>query len=70
MQIDKDTIVNFLRERGNNEKADEAAKELPDKVDHEEHAGMLEKFGVNPKELLAKLGLGDKLGGIGDKLGL
>ncbi len=70
MQIDKDTIVNFLRERGDNDKADQAAKDLPDRVDHEEHAGMFQKFGVNPKELLGKIGLGDKLGGIGDKLGL
>jgi hypothetical protein len=56
VQLDKDTIVNFLRERGDNDQADKAAQELPDQVDHEQHAGLLSKFGVEPKELLGKIG--------------
>lgn len=56
MQVDKDTILNLLRSRGDHEKAAEAEQELPDKVDDSEHAGLLAKFGVNPKELLGKLG--------------
>ena len=65
MKIDKDMILNFLRERGDNAQADAAAKELPDQVDHEKDAGLLSKFGINPQELLSKLpsGLRDKLGG-------
>ena len=70
MQIDKDMIINLLKERGHHDKAQQASDELPDKVDSDEHAGMLSRFGVDPKDLLGKLpgGLGDKLGGLlGDK---
>jgi hypothetical protein len=45
MQIDKDTIVNFLRERGDKDKAEQAVKDLPKK----KYAGLLDKFGVDPK---------------------
>ena len=31
-----------------------ALQELPDKIDHEEHAQMLEKFGIDPGKLVAK----------------
>jgi hypothetical protein len=64
MQIDKDMILKLLRSRGDHEKASQAQQELPDKVDDEEHAGLLEKFGVEPKEVLGKLG---GLGGMFDK---
>ena len=66
MQIDKDTILSLLRSRGDHEKAAQAERELPDKVDHDEQAGLLEKFGVNPQELLGKLG---GLGGMFGKKG-
>ena len=56
MQIDKDTILSLLRSRGDHEKAAEAEQELPDKVDDNEHAGLLDRFGVNPQELLGNLG--------------
>ncbi len=56
MQIDKDAILKLLRSRGEQEKADQAEQELPDKVDPDQHAGLLERLGVNPKELLGKLG--------------
>lgn len=56
MQFDKQQIVSMLRERGDHDKADQAEQELPDEVDHEEHGGMLEQFGLNPQELLGKLG--------------
>ena len=70
MQINKDTIVNLLKERGHHDKAKQADDELPDQVDSDKHAGLLSKFGVDPQELLGKLpgGLGKKLGGfLGDK---
>ncbi len=56
MQIDKDAILKLLRSRGEQEKADQAEQELPDKVDPDQHAGLLERLGVNPKDLLGKLG--------------
>ena len=57
MEFDKETIVNFIKEHiGDNNKADEADRELPDKVDTERDAGLLDRFGVNPQDLLGKLG--------------
>lgn len=29
---------------------------MPDQVDENDHAGFLERFGVNPKDLLGKAG--------------
>jgi hypothetical protein len=65
MQIPKDKILELLRERGQNDQAEQADKELPDQVDPEQHGGLLEKFGIDPKDLVGKLP-----GGVGDKLGL
>jgi hypothetical protein len=65
MEIPKDKIIEFLRERGQDDKAGQAEQELPDTVDHERDAGLLEKYGIDPQELAGKLP-----GGVGDKLGL
>ncbi|WP_395400579.1 hypothetical protein ACHMXB_17965 [Arthrobacter sp. UC242_113] len=67
MQIDKSQILEFLKSRGDNDKAAQADNELPDQVDTDQHAGLLSKLGINPADLLGKLpgGLGDKLGGLG-----
>lgn len=65
MQIDKDQIIAFLRERGDDAKATQAQEELPGKVDTEQDAGLLQKLGIDPSDLLGGLG-----GGLGSKLGL
>lgn len=65
MQIDKDQIITFLRERGDDAKATQAQEELPGKVDTEQDAGLLQKLGIDPSDLLGGLG-----GGLGSKLGL
>jgi hypothetical protein len=57
MDIPKDKIIELLRERGNHDQADQAEQELPDTVDHEEHAGLLKKHGIDPHDVLGKLGL-------------
>ena len=63
MKIGKDTILDLLRSRGDHDKADQAERELPDEVDEDKHGGLLEKFGVNPKDLMGKLGgLGKRFG--------
>jgi hypothetical protein len=67
MEIPKDQILQLLRSRGEDQKADQAQNELPDQVDPEQHAGLLEKLGIDPQELLGSLG---GAGGIGGKLGL
>jgi hypothetical protein len=58
MEIPKDKILDLLHQEGKSDQAAEADRELPDKVDPEQHAGLLEKFGIKPQELLSKLGGG------------
>jgi hypothetical protein len=67
MEIPKEQILQLLRSRGEDQKADQAQGELPDQVDPEQHAGLLQKFGIDPQELLGSLG---GAGGITGKLGL
>jgi hypothetical protein len=62
MQIPKEQILDFLREQGKDDQVGEADQQLPDQVDPEQHAGLLEKFGINPADLLSKFG-GGALGG-------
>jgi hypothetical protein len=66
MQIDKDQIIDFLRQQGQQDKAEQAQQELPDQVDTDQHADLLSRFNIDPKELLGKLG---GLGGLGGALG-
>jgi uncharacterized protein YidB (DUF937 family) len=56
MQIPKDKILEMLQQRGNGDKIDQAKQELPDQVDTEQHSDVLRKLGLNPQELLSKLG--------------
>ena len=63
MQIPKDKILELLRSRGDDDKAGQADKELPDKVDTERDSGLLSKFGIDPSELLGKFG-GGKIPGL------
>ncbi len=63
MEIPKDQILELLRNRGDNDKADQADKELPDNVDPERDSGLLSKFGIDPSELLGKFG-GGKIPGL------
>jgi hypothetical protein len=60
VQIDKQQIIDMLKNRGHNDKATQAESELPDKVDTDTDSGMLDKFGINPQDLMGKLpgGLG------------
>lgn len=52
MQIDKNQILDMLRSRGDDAKVDQADKELPEKVDTDQHCELLTKVGINPKDLL------------------
>jgi len=60
VQIPKEKIIEMIKSRGDNDQADKANTELPDQVDTDKDSGLLDKFGVNPKDLAG--GLGDKLG--------
>jgi hypothetical protein len=54
VQIDKSTILDMLRERGQQDQATQAEQELPDQVDTDQHAGLLQRFGLDPQELLQR----------------
>ena len=54
MHLDRDLIVEELRKQGKNEHVQKAIEELSEKIDHEKHAAMLEKFGIDPGALAAK----------------
>lgn len=72
MQIDKSMILDLLRQQGKGDQADQAQQELPDQVDTDQDAGLLEKFGLSPQELIAKVtggGGGGLAGGLGGLLG-
>ena len=66
MQIDKSQIIELLKSRGDHDQAAQAESELPDKVDPQNDAGLLEKLRINPQDLIGQLpgGLGG-LGGLG-----
>ena len=50
-----------MRVGGADDKVQQAEQELPDQVDPEQHAELLQKLGIDPQ---------DRLGGIGERLGL
>jgi hypothetical protein len=69
VQIDKSQILDLLRSQGDNDKAEQADRELPGQVDTDQHAGILERLGLNPAELVSKLAGGGGGGGLGGLLG-
>jgi hypothetical protein len=64
MNIDKDQIVQLLNSQGKGDQATQASSELPDQVDTDnaQHAGLLQKYGIDPSDI------GGKLGGLGNVL--
>jgi hypothetical protein len=60
MQIPKEQILQMLRDRGDDGKAQQADQQLPDQVDTDKHGDLLKQIGIDPSELLG--GLGGKLG--------
>ena len=48
MQIDKQFALEELHKQGKNEHVQKAIQELPAKIDHNQHAALLEKFGLDP----------------------
>lgn len=64
MQIPKEQILEVIRSRGLNDHARQAESELPDQVDTDQHRGLLDTFGVDPRQLFVGLrgGLGGKPG--------
>lgn len=72
MQFDKSQVLELLRSQGQHDQATQADSELPQQVDTDRDGGLLEKFGLSPQDLIAKLaggGGGGALGGLGGMLG-
>ena len=65
MNIDKQQILELLRSQGKSDQAQQADSELPEQVDTDQHAGLLQKLGINIDDLL-----GGAAGGIAGKIGL
>jgi len=54
MEIDKQFVLDHLRELGQNDKVQQAIQQLPEKIDHEHDAQMLEHLGIDPGALAEK----------------
>lgn len=54
MQFDKQFVLDELKKEGQSDKVQHALDELPEKIDHEQHAALLEKFGLDPGKLAEK----------------
>ncbi len=62
MEIPKDKILELIKDQGKSDQVDQAKQELPDQVDPERDSGMLPKFGLEPQDVLSKIGGGGGLG--------
>jgi hypothetical protein len=58
MEIPKEKILDLLKQQGKNDEAEQASQELPDRVDTDRDSGLLAKFGIDPQDLLSRLGGG------------
>jgi len=55
VQLDKSDVIDLIRKEGKNEHVQKALEELPEKIDHEQHAAMIQqKFGIDPGQLAEK----------------
>jgi hypothetical protein len=54
VQIDKGFVLDELRKAGKDEHVQKAIQELPEKIDHNQDAALLEKFGLDPGKLAQK----------------
>lgn len=61
MQIDKSQLLDLLKSQGHGDTAQQAESQLPDTVDTDQHAGLLQSLGID----LGKLGGLESLGNLG-----
>ncbi len=54
MQFDRQFVLDELKKQGQSQRVQAALAELPAKVDHEQHAALLEKFGLDHGQLAEK----------------
>ncbi|KGN32951.1 hypothetical protein N802_16365 [Knoellia sinensis KCTC 19936] len=65
MQIDRQQIVDLLRQRGDEDKATQAESALPEQLDTDKDKDKLSQLGLNPQDLMGSGGGG----GMGNPLG-
>ncbi len=58
MEIPKDKVLDLIKDQGKSDQVYQAKQELPDQVDPERDSGLLQKFGLEPQDVLAKAGGG------------
>jgi hypothetical protein len=56
MEIPKEKVLELIKQQGKSDQAGQAEKELPEQVDPERDAGLLQKFGLEPQDVMSKLG--------------
>ena len=66
MNFDKSQILELLRSQGDDDKATQAERELPDQVDTDRDGNLLSKLGLDVGDIITKLTGG---GGLGKLLG-
>jgi len=54
MQFDRQFVIDELKKQGQSARVQSALDELPAKIDHEQHAALLEKLGIDPGQLAEK----------------
>lgn len=54
MQLDKQFVLDELRKEGQSAQVQHALEQLPEKIDHEKHAALLQKLGLDPGKLAEK----------------
>jgi hypothetical protein len=54
MQVDKSAILGMLRDKGQQDKANQAEQQLPDQVDTDKNADILQRLGINQQEIVEK----------------
>ena len=56
MDIPREMVIQAIRSKGDFEAADRAEEELPEKVDTEQDASLLERFSLDPGQLEEQFG--------------
>jgi len=54
MELDRQFVLDELRKAGQDQHVQNALQELPQKIDHNRDAALLEKFGLDPGKLAEK----------------
>ena len=53
MRLDRNAVLNYLRD-SDGDRAQQAERDLPEELDHEQHGGLLSKLGLDPVDMLRR----------------